>query len=158
MLTSSSPWLFAGCHVLHRQSVPGHPPCALISLITFQKVCRPLLKCCLLPLIPWSCLIFAVPSLRTSPLRSNPSALPSFALISLSRSLALCSCQGAYFAIPENDIVQTFLQVQQSALVPVSLRLSSLCSILLSCSQMFALALILESTSGYEVRQDFMSP
>ena len=28
-----SPKLFAAYRVLHRQSVPGHPPCALISLI-----------------------------------------------------------------------------------------------------------------------------
>ncbi len=25
--------LFAACHVFHRRMVPGHPPCALISLI-----------------------------------------------------------------------------------------------------------------------------
>ena len=28
----SSPWLFAAYHVLHRLSVPRHPPCALYSL------------------------------------------------------------------------------------------------------------------------------
>ena len=28
-----SPWLFAACHVLLRRMVPGHPPCALCSLI-----------------------------------------------------------------------------------------------------------------------------
>ena len=32
-LICSSPWLFAACYVLRRQSVPWHPPCALISLI-----------------------------------------------------------------------------------------------------------------------------
>ena len=31
----SSPWLFAAYHVLHRLSVPRHPPCALYSL-TFK--------------------------------------------------------------------------------------------------------------------------
>ena len=31
-LESSSPWLFAGFHVLHRLLVPRHPPCALCSL------------------------------------------------------------------------------------------------------------------------------
>ena len=86
MLTSSSPWLFAGCHVLRRQSVPGHPPCALISLITLQKVCRPLSDRC----FAFLCL-----------------------LLSLSRSLALCSCQGAYAAIPEDDIVFRDLQDSQ---------------------------------------------
>ncbi len=29
---SRSPWHFAGCCVLHRLSVPRHPPCALINL------------------------------------------------------------------------------------------------------------------------------
>ena len=33
MLTCSSPWLFAAYRVLRRQSVPWHPPCALIRLI-----------------------------------------------------------------------------------------------------------------------------
>ena len=30
-----SPWLFAACHVLHRRLVPGHPPYALLRLISF---------------------------------------------------------------------------------------------------------------------------
>ena len=30
-----SPWLFAACHVLHRRLVPGHPPYALVRLISF---------------------------------------------------------------------------------------------------------------------------
>ena len=34
-----SPGLFAACHVLHRLSVPRHPPCALHSL-TKLKVCN----------------------------------------------------------------------------------------------------------------------
>ena len=33
MLTCGSPWLFAAYRVLHRQSVPWHPPCALVRLI-----------------------------------------------------------------------------------------------------------------------------
>ena len=33
MLAFSSPWLFADRCVLHRQLVPGHPPCALIRLV-----------------------------------------------------------------------------------------------------------------------------
>ena len=32
MLACSSPRLFAACHVLHRRSVPRHPPCALSRL------------------------------------------------------------------------------------------------------------------------------
>ena len=31
-LACSSPRLFAACHVLHRRSVPRHPPCALTRL------------------------------------------------------------------------------------------------------------------------------
>ena len=33
MLACGSPWLFAAYRVLRRQSVPWHPPCALIRLI-----------------------------------------------------------------------------------------------------------------------------
>ena len=32
VLACSSPRLFAACHVLHRRSVPRHPPCALFRL------------------------------------------------------------------------------------------------------------------------------
>jgi LSD1 subclass zinc finger protein len=35
-LESSSPWLFAGFHVLHRLLVPRHPPCALCSLTSLR--------------------------------------------------------------------------------------------------------------------------
>ena len=35
-LTSSSPWLIAGSHVLLRLSMPRHPPCALCSLTCFS--------------------------------------------------------------------------------------------------------------------------
>ena len=31
-LACSSPRIFAACHVLHRRSVPRHPPCALVRL------------------------------------------------------------------------------------------------------------------------------
>ena len=34
----SSPWLFAAYHVLHRLSVPRHPPCALYSLTINQYI------------------------------------------------------------------------------------------------------------------------
>ena len=37
----SSPRLIAACHVLHRLSTPRHPPCALSSLATFMRGCRP---------------------------------------------------------------------------------------------------------------------
>jgi hypothetical protein len=37
-LACSSPKLFAACHVLHRRSVPRHPPCALLSL---DQLCHP---------------------------------------------------------------------------------------------------------------------
>ena len=38
MLTCSSPKLFAAYHVLHRQLVPWHPPCALISFIFLTNI------------------------------------------------------------------------------------------------------------------------
>ena len=37
-----SPLLFAACHVLHRRMVPGHPPCALCSLIFSSLILRPI--------------------------------------------------------------------------------------------------------------------
>ena len=37
-LESSSPWLFAGCRVLHRLLVPRHPPCALCSLTCCSRL------------------------------------------------------------------------------------------------------------------------
>ena len=41
-LTSSSPWLIAGSHVLHRLSVPRHSPCALSSLTSSSSMPPPL--------------------------------------------------------------------------------------------------------------------
>ena len=39
-LACSLSWLFAACHVLLRRLVPGHPPCALSSLILSNVPCR----------------------------------------------------------------------------------------------------------------------
>ena len=78
MLTSSSPWLFAGCHVLLRQSVPGHPPCALISLISIQKAVEPFCTSS----FAFLCLLLS--------------------LFAFSRSVQLSRCVSA---IPEDDIV-----------------------------------------------------
>jgi hypothetical protein len=36
-----SPWLFAECHVLHRLSVPRHPPNALVYLISSRAGVNP---------------------------------------------------------------------------------------------------------------------
>ena len=142
MLTSSSPWLFAGCHVLRRQSVPGHPPCALISLITFQKVCRPLSECC----FAFLCLLLS--------------------LFAFSRSVQLSRC---VIAIPEDDIVFQTYKTVSIFFMPVSLRPAnctllvsgSLLILLLSGHRAFRFRFSLsrsESTSGYEIRQDLMSP
>ena len=40
MSACDSPQLFAACHVLLRRLVPGHPPCALSSLILADFPCR----------------------------------------------------------------------------------------------------------------------
>ena len=157
MLTSSSPWLFAGCHVLLRQSVPGHPPCALISLIFFQKVCRPLLKCS-----------FASSDSLKSLFRFRFQAIPrlyllAFLALAFSRSVQLSRC---VFAIPENDIVQTHARLLKQSvhcaglapavgLHPVMLiRFLSFPSLPLR----FRLASLSGSTLGYEFRQELMSP
>ena len=44
MPVCGSPWLFAAYRVLHRQSVPWHPPCALVRLICLRSIAllRPL--------------------------------------------------------------------------------------------------------------------
>ena len=99
-----SPLLFAACHVLLRRMVPGHPPCALCSLI-FSSL-DPETNCffLLLPLQP-----FRLPASRPPRIRSLPAPLPLPASLSIrfplpirlqlacseSFSLSLCSCQGA---------------------------------------------------------------
>ncbi len=72
-----SPWLFAACHVLLRRMVPGHPPCALSSLI-FSSLCDPETNCFLY--------------LRLAP----PSGFASRLQLAFSESFLLCSCQGAF--------------------------------------------------------------
>ena len=42
MPACGSPLLFAACHVLLRRMVPGHPPCALCSLIFSSLILRPI--------------------------------------------------------------------------------------------------------------------
>jgi hypothetical protein len=43
MPACGSPQLFAACHVLLRRLVPWHPPCALVRLISFPGILRPIL-------------------------------------------------------------------------------------------------------------------
>ena len=99
-----SPLLFAACHVLLRRMVPGHPPCALCSLI-FSSL-DPETNCffLLLPLQP-----FRLPASRPPRIRSLPAPLLLLVPLSIrfllpirlqlacseSFSLSLCSCQGA---------------------------------------------------------------
>ena len=85
MLACSSPQLIAACYVLLRQSVPWHPPCALISLIYFL-----------------ASLCFR----RESLFIHFPST--SLRLVCFWFSLSLCSFQGALrsLAIPQNDTVK----------------------------------------------------
>ena len=71
-LACSSPQLIAACYVLFRQSVPWHPPCALISLIYFLR--RSASKC--------ESLLIHIPS-------------TSLRLVCFWFSLSLCSFQGA---------------------------------------------------------------
>ena len=73
-----SPLLFAACHVLLRRMVPGHPPCALCSLI-FSSL-DPETNCF------FSCLPSAFPF-------GPASGLLATGLIE--SSLSLCGCQGA---------------------------------------------------------------
>ena len=75
MLACGSPWLFAAYRVLRRQSVPWHPPCALVRLI---------------------CLRFAA---LLRPLRQQNGSSSECLL----RSLSLCSFQGAGAFSPLQD-------------------------------------------------------
>ena len=93
-LICSSPMLFAAYRVLLRQSVPGHPPCALISLIFYRrnllvgsvrrlrfKCCRPFARSSTQAFslsvsrkdyhLLLSCAVFKV-RIEVSPLRVNP--------------------------------------------------------------------------------------
>ena len=104
MPACGSPLLFAACHVLLRRMVPGHPPCALCSLI-FSSL-DPETNCflLLLPLQP-----FRLPASRLPRIRSLPASLLLLVPLSIrfllpirlqlacseSFSLSLCSCQGA---------------------------------------------------------------
>ena len=78
-----SPLLFAACHVLLRRMVPGHPPCALCSLIFSSLILRP---------IVFSPLPFGA---------VHPSgSIRNWPFLNL---YSLCSCQGALSANPEDD-------------------------------------------------------
>ena len=78
MPACGSPLLFAACHVLLRRMVPGHPPCALCSLI-FSSL-DPETNC------------FALPA-SVPPLPRFPFGLQLAFFESL--LLSLCGCQGA---------------------------------------------------------------
>ena len=97
-LACSSPQLIAACYVLLRQSVPWHPPCALISLIYFL-----------------ASLCFR----RESLLIHIPST--SLRLVCFWFSLSLCSFQGA-----KNALLKEL--VGRSGLEPPTSRLSGVCS------------------------------
>ena len=125
--TCGSPQLFAAGHVLLRQMVPWHPPCALLCLISFLPL--PSLSKLPLPDHPETisfisspvCPRFSVPLPRSSrfrfpsPLRLSPSTGLPEKLV----SLPLCSCQGSgrflfrfsvFRADPENDTASKFLR------------------------------------------------
>ena len=113
-----SPLLFAACHVLLRRMVPGHPPCALCSLIFVDTACgaRDLrlqvrgARDTISILRPIVFSFFSVSGLSTFfQIRSLPAPLSLLAPLSIrfllpirlqlacseSFSLSLCSCQGA---------------------------------------------------------------
>ena len=142
MLTCSSPRLFAAYRVLHRQSVPWHPPCALLRLILpvprrsraasaqygFLRLLRTVSR-----------LVRGLSSQFRSPLPAPPSlrlaaSLRLFLPLPAPRSdfrmliVFLCSFQGAFLRIslsrfrgsanPQND---TELRSQPFRLSPIGL-------------------------------------
>ena len=91
-----SPLLFAACHVLLRRMVPGHPPCALCSLI-FSSL-DPETNCffLLLPLQP-----FRLPASRPPRIRSLPAPLLLLAPLSIRFPLPIrlqLACSESFFA------------------------------------------------------------
>ena len=102
-----SPWLFAACHVLHRRLVPGHPPYALVRLIScfFNSYVLLILRPFLAFLTNANQQRF-----RRFPAYCNWPSIPYFTFGFLSSSL--CSCQGAHRytpaseTSPENDTVE----------------------------------------------------
>ena len=89
MPACGSPWLFAAYHVLRRQSVPRHPPCALICLISSPK--RPFIRA-----------TYSLSLARSAP-PGRPVPLPSSENGEISRlqcpCFFLCSFQGATFRL-----------------------------------------------------------
>ena len=96
MLTCGSPWLIAAYRVLHRQSVPWHPPCALVRLIFAVTILFLRLKLAPGLGVPFACLIehdnhcvylFLLNLYSTGIVPVNSEALSSY--------FSLCSFQGA---------------------------------------------------------------
>ena len=84
-----SPRLFAACHVLLRQSVPRHPPCALLRLICRRLACSSTRLLAPPPAFP-----FALLRASRLPLRLPPPSLYPFTL-----ALALPSFLCAVFKV-----------------------------------------------------------
>ena len=108
-----SPWLFAACHVLRRRMVPGHPPCALCSLIFSSLIFLRPIVCFFL---------FSRTDYRSLRFRPPPGVLPLLPLATgLFSESFLCGCQGAQ--------PPTFrMGVGRSGLEPPTSRLSGECS------------------------------
>ena len=103
MLTCGSPWLFAAYRVLLRQSVPWHPPCALVRLIFACYCYSPKTststdtRCSLLP-----CQV-RITTVFTLPISANSDwNLPWLQLKALFvfPTFSLCSFQGAISTAP----------------------------------------------------------
>ena len=99
MPACGSPGLFAACHVLLRRMVPGHPPCALCSLI-FSS------------LDPETNCLLTSRSLSEAPATGLKSIVIS----------SLCGCQGA------GRVSTGETRVGRSGLEPPTSRLSGECS------------------------------
>ena len=131
MLTCSSPWLFAACHVLRRQSVPWHPPCALISLICspqpFVDTVAGALSFFLVSLISLVCscqgALYAIPESDIVKRPSEASVRPSrgssprllFASAGLTRPLDLglsLSAFRRFGSLPRKEVIQPHLPIR----------------------------------------------
>ena len=114
MLTCGSPWLIAAYRVLRRQSVPWHPPCALVRLIFACYSYSPKTststdtRCSLLPCQVRITTVFTLP-ISTDSDWNLP--LPQLKALFVFPTFSLCSFQGALKSLPYAlSIVSPILQ------------------------------------------------
>ena len=127
MLTCGSPQLIAAYRVLHRQSVPWHPPCALVRLIlpvhshstlpkTIERVEQPkIVVVCFFPVQFSRCVLGCPGSFKPSQLRGSVSFGTDNRQSRFQRSLA---CR-AHPSVEVSTYRRSFKTIQKSIILLV---------------------------------------